>query len=707
MFDLRKIPMLRVLVPFLSGLLAGLDPRTRIEPFQVLILLSFVQLVAYLLFRRGRRGPAEWSWLNAPVLFLLIFLAGAGTGTVGRPRDPGLPTDQWVLIRGELCSPLQAGPYGYVFDLKTRLICFAHVTCLSETVLRCYLSDTSDSLLPDMGESWQFGGKLSGIGNSGNPGMPDFRAILGRKNCWYRLHISSSQLLSAYNRKLESTEGRFSPSRIRQLASAHWQGDEKAVSLLKAVCLGDRSLLSDELRLAYSQAGGMHLLAVSGLHVGLIWWVLQLCTAWMVPLLRNGLGQMLLVVGLLWFYAYVTGFSSSVCRSVTMFSFFSIGRMRGEGISTLNVIFASAFLLALIDPIRIMDVGFQLSYTAIAGIMCIFPLSLKLLRPRQRFLRWIWQAASVSLAAQLATAPLVIYYFHQFPIYSLITSIIAIPLLTILMTLFVCSIPFLVAGVLERFTSFLLVFLGRLLNGTMEFLGDLPGAVLTDLDLEPTGLAVWMMLLILLVLAFHGKDRLPFFLILLCLSLSLGRASVKTLKRRSGSELIIAHFTGASHVSFRRGRHVDHYCWYSDSSSLAHMEAFRKSRWSGSHYRQALFEGGFMERIHSGASSCLRMGEGCWFLRTRGLSLLVLRGPEFHGLPLWKGKQESQHTAFHPDLILLSGEPALEGLEELAATQEIQMVIDGSNRSWYKPKPSAIGEQIYLTDLDGAYVKRW
>jgi competence protein ComEC len=707
MFDLRKIPMVRILAPFLGGLMAGLDPDTTFEPIQVLIMLSMLYLLACLLFRCGRRARTKCPWMLTAVLFFLIFLSGTGTGIVSRPQDPGLPTDQWLMVRGELCTPSQQGPYGYVFELKTRLIYSVHGSICTETVLRCYLSDSLDSLLPDVGENWQFAGRLSTIENSGNPGMPDYKAILGRKNCWYRLIISSSKLVSNYNCRLVTMEDRLSPERIRQMASAHWQGDQKALSLLKAVCLGDRSLLTEELRMAYSQAGGMHLLAVSGLHVGLIWWVLQLCTAWMVRLFRNGLAQVLLVLGLLWFYAYVTGFSSSVCRSVTMFSFFSLSRIRGEGISTLNVIFASAFLLAIIDPMRIMDVGFQLSYLAIAGIVCIFPLSSRLLRPRWPLLRWLWQASSVSLAAQLATAPLVIYYFHQFPVYSLITSIIALPLLSILMALFVTSIPLLAAGILEKLSSFLLVSLARLLNGTMEYLGALPGAVLRDLYLEPSVLAVWAILLTLLVLALHGQGRLPVYLALLCLSFSLVWTSLKAVERRSGSELLIANFRRASHLSFRSGRYVDHYCWCNDSTSLAYMDAFRKSRWGSRYYRQALFEEGDMGRVRGEVSSCMRIGKGCWYLKTTGLRALVLRGPDCKSLPTWEGKQESPGIPFRPDLILLSGEPALELLEGLPVLEEIPMVIDGSNRSWYKKKLLAIREHIYLTDLEGAYVKRW
>ena len=319
---------------------------------------------------------------------------------------------------------------------------------------------------------------------------------------------------------------------------------------MKAVCLGDRSSLTDDMRQAYAAAGGMHLLAVSGLHVGLIWWVLQYMTGWMSLILRKEIQRTVLVVGLLWFYAFMTGFSSSVCRSVTMFSFFSASRMMGERAQPLNVILVSAFLLVLLEPVRLTDVGFQLSYTAIIGIITLHPLALRKVRVKNRVLRWVWEATSVSLAAQVSTAPLVIYYFHQLPIYSLITSLIAIPLLSLLIAIFVCSVPFVSVGIMENISSFLLVELARLMNRSMEHLSSMPGAVLDGLQLDRISLLFWILGLLMGMIALHGRRRIPYLLLFL-ISSSLVWNSYSALKRRSSSELLIAHFRGASMVSIR------------------------------------------------------------------------------------------------------------------------------------------------------------
>lgn len=691
--------MLRVLVPFSGGVWAGMHPGTGVELIHVFILLPTFLLLAFVIFKRQRGRTAFLPWFNPLVLFLLLFLAGTGIAIQSRPEDPGLPVDQWVLAKGELCGAPKALIQSHVFEMKVRLICSQDSTYRTRTMLRCSITGLADSLLPAPGEIWQFSGKLASIRNSGNPGMPDYRAIMGRKNCWYRFYISSPGSIKA--------EQKLSSTRIREVVSEPWQGEERELNLLKAVCLGDRTTLSDDLQESYTTAGGMHLLAVSGLHVGLIWWVLQQLTGWLNLIFRKGKAQSLLVVGILWFYAFVTGFSSSVCRAVTMFSFFSVSRMRGEGKQTLNVILASAFLLLLINPSRMLDVGFQLSYTAITGIVILHPLIAGILRVKQGFLRRLWEAVTVSFAAQLATSPLVIHYFQQIPVYAVITSLIAIPLLSILIFIFVCSVPFMVAGILEGASSFLMILVARIMNHSVEFLASLPGATLTELQLGPFEMLACLLALLLLTIILQVKTSLPRYLLMFLLSFYLSWQSFSAITRFNGSEFILTHVRGASQVSIRHGAHVDHYCWHGDSTSMAYMETYRTRVWSRRIYENQLFEVEHQDLISGGASTCFKLKEGIWLLGTGGLRALVLKGPGYRDLPELLYGDHIPGVSFEPDFILFSGEPALDVFKLIQSFEEVTLVIDGSNPSWYRKRMSAKYDQIYLTELDGAYVKRW
>ena len=684
-------------MPFFAGVLSG--PADCADAFLLAAIIMLILLwgLLYLVFKRLRRKPGASQGAVIILLILIFFIVGAATGLVSQPRNPRLPVNQYVLVRGEVCGSPRAGRRAFEFDLEARILCAADGVRSIRTLLKCYLPVPADSLLPAAGETWNLSGRLSGIQGNKNPGMPDYGAIMARKNCWYRFYITPDPVADRFNQKVAVEKWKITPAGIREKLAANWDGDREEVALLNAVCLGDRSLLSDDMRQAYTAAGGMHLLAVSGLHVGLIWWVLQYMTGWIRLIFRKEIQRTVLVVALLWFYAFITGFSSSVCRSVTMFSLFSVGRIRGERVQVLNVILASAFLLVLINPLRLLDVGFQLSYAAIIGIVTIHPLIRVLFRLRSRLLRWIWEAGSVSLAAQLATAPFVIYYFHQLPLYSIISSLIAVPMLSILIAIFVCSVPFIVVGVLENVFSFLLLLPARLMNRSMEYLSSVPGAVLDDLQLDHADLLIWILLLLLALIALHGRSRLPYYMMMLVISILLIWNAFAVIQRRTGSEMVIAHFRGASMISFRVGEHVDHYCWYRDSSSVEYMEAYRELAWNRRIYVNQVCKEPF-DRRSGNISTCTGLREGIWLVGGDGLAGLVFAP----ACTEWPAGQ-----LLRADFILLSGEPPLESIQTLAALEEMLFVIDGSNRKWYKERILAMRDGIYLTDQAGALAKRW
>ena len=713
MYDFRKFPLLRALIPFFGGVLCGpaLIPATRPEG---LLFLSLPLLaLALFFFFRGSVKKGSGLWPFSLSLFMLLFISGAGNAMLTRPRDPGLPVGQEVLVRGEVTgTPLPWG-HGVSFDLQVKLVYSGSTAYPVSTLLKTYLpipADSlhlADSLHPAAGTFWQLSGKLVSIRNNGNPGGIDFKTHMNRKNCWYRFYVSTGAEAVLCNRQVSGQGRRLSASRLRKRLSDHWQGGEEEVSLLKAVCLGDRSSLSDEIRQSYKAAGGMHLLAVSGLHVGLIWWVLQYMTGWMYLIFKSEKLKTVLLLGLLWFYAFITGFSSSVSRSVCMFSFFSAGRMWGERTHPLNGIFVSAFILVLLKPDRLMDLGFQLSYMAVTGIVSLYPLLKGLPGVKNPFLKWIWEATSVSLAAQLSTAPLVIYYFHQLPLYSLITSIVAIPLLSVMICIFVCSVPFISAGILEEFFSFLLINLARLMNRCMDQISELPGALLEGLHLDRAALLLCLLLLMLGLITLHVRNRMPRYLVLLLISVFLLWSSGSRMKCRGSSELFITHFTGASMLILREGARLDYYCWYRDRSSMEYMQAYRDRAWSGRRYQKQVYEVDDRGTIRGSISGCVKLGEGVW----------LLGNDKCAGLVISKGLKEQTRAAvfedsaglqtFRPDFILLSGEPEVQRLAESIWRDKVDLVLDGSNRSWYQEKMAPGWDRAYLTDRSGAYMKRW
>jgi len=707
MFDLRKIPVVKVLIPFTTGTLSG---SLSTIPFNdaglvLAVLLGWGGLLG--LHWILRKPSGFLSRLFCCWTFLLCFAAGMAIGWVSRPMDPKLPQEDRVIIRGQVKQAAKYGKGSFSCEVALQSLYASDSMYLCRTLLRVYLDPAYDSVLPAAGEIWQWAGKLYPIRNSGNPGSPDFEAIMHRKHCWYRFYPDrSSEKLPAACKILAS--GAISVSdHMRHLISSKWQGREEDVALLKAVCLGDRRALTQDMRQAFGTAGGMHLLAVSGLHVGLIWWVLQRLTRWMVRKKRTEVYRTLAVLGMLWFYASLTGFSASVCRSVTMFSFFSVGRMLGQKTQLLNAIFVSALILLAIKPSWLLEAGFQLSYAAMLGIVAFYPIIRRLFKPKYSLFRWVWQAAAVSMAAQVLTAPLVIHYFHQLPLYSVLTSILAVPMLSLLIALFTCSVPLMIAGLFENTINAVLVALASLMNHTMVGLASLPGALLEEMSLSLGSLILLMLLLGLLMLALHGRSGLPPYLLCVMLSAWLCHRAMVHWTLQCSSSLLIGHFSGASMVSFSEGSQVDHFCWYRDSSSVAHMRNYRSEAWNRRRYDNQVYAMGDEPGSWGSVSACLQVTQGIWFVgndRSRGWVISGRSINDEHLRSLF-GSAASGWKA--PDFILLSCEPRGFSPELLAKGWTSDLVMDGSNRPWFRMRMQVPQVPIYDTYRLGAYMKRW
>ena len=270
--------------------------------------------------------------------------------------------------------------------------------------------------------------------------------------------------------------------------------ESKQIAL--ALLLGQKESLGKEVKQAYSATGTQHILAVSGLHVGIIYSILLLPLSFFKQkgqLLQKS--YLILVLGLIWIYALMTGFSPSVVRAVVMFSLVTLGQMRKRKPSIWNILAFSALLLLVLDPAIQTDLGFQLSYLAVAGIVGLQPILLRMWAPSNRVLDYFWQMATVTLAAQLITSPLTLHYFHTFPTYFLVANLLIVPLSYIILC---AGVPFLllawipiVGSLLGAIVDFLLFIQNEITYTLQEF----PAALWQGIHLSLAGmLAIWGML---------------------------------------------------------------------------------------------------------------------------------------------------------------------------------------------------------------------
>ncbi len=295
----------------------------------------------------------------------------------------------------------------------------------------------SDSLAKfDIGDLIVAQTSFKGIPKAKNPNQFEYADYLAKQGVFHETTLQNNTFIVVGNER-----GFFQKiASIRTKISRRFEETEsnsQNIAVLKALLLGQKNDIDATLKNQYSDAGAVHILAISGLHVGIILffllWVLK-------PIKKLRFGKiMVLIISLtiLWGFAFLAGLSASVVRAVTMFSFVAIGlQITNRGYNIYNTLAISAFLLLLLKPSFLFDVGFQLSYLAVLSIVTFQPYFSKTLRkPEHKIFGYLHDIITVSFAAQIGVLPLSLYYFHQFPGLFFLTNLVVIPLVTVILGL--------------------------------------------------------------------------------------------------------------------------------------------------------------------------------------------------------------------------------------------------------------------------------
>ena len=299
-----------------------------------------------------------------------------------------------------------------------------------------------------------------------NPHQFDYKKYLHQKNIYQQLYITNTELLKISNKK-HTIFGYASKLRERinnNLKQSGFKDNELAI--INALLLGQRQDISKDIYNSYSQAGVIHILAVSGLHVGIILLLLNFIFK-PIEIIKYGKTiKILLLLISLWSFAIVAGLTASVTRAVTMFSIVAIGLNLKRPTNIYNTLAISIFVLLLFKPMFLLDVGFQLSYLAVIAIVTIQPLLYKLWKPKFKIIDYLWQIFTVTLAAQFGVIPISLYYFHQFPGLFFISNLVIIPFLGIILG-FGIIVVFL--AFLNILPSFLASFYGNIISLMNDF----------------------------------------------------------------------------------------------------------------------------------------------------------------------------------------------------------------------------------------------
>ena len=498
-----------------------------------------------------------------------------------------------------------------------------------------------------------------------NPGEFNFRKFLSYKNISHQQFVRRDQIrlveridhpgLLFYSQQMRS----WASSKIESFVSG-----SREQGIAKALVLGVTEGLDNELQGAYAASGAMHILSVSGLHVGIIYGIILIL---LMPLNSRPWSRWLVAIlslFCLWAYAFITGLSPSVLRAVTMFSFIVIARPVGRQTNIYNTLAASALLLLIYNPYLIMSVGFQLSYLAVIGIVYLQRPLYNLWEPS--FWLWdkVWQVLCVSLAAQLATFVLGLYYFHQFPVYFLISNLIVIPLSSLVLLV---GILLLVVGaipVLASFVGLVLQFLIGLLNGSVFLIEGLPFSLIERVNITAAECWLLLALVISFVLLFELK-KLQFgvvALLLVCLFSFLQWKRV--FEEMDHGRFIVYQIPGHGAIEWiERGQSY----FYADSALIADGDQVRF------HIRpNRILSGVGKTLVNTADSRSLKAFSGFRFLLHHRITVL------------WIDQNHCDLPGNAVTDYLIIGKDAVRSLEGLRNKIKFkQMILDGSNSKAY------------------------
>ncbi|MDR2359468.1 MAG: ComEC family competence protein [Prevotellaceae bacterium] len=550
--SLQRNPYVRLTIALFAGIIWQASPWG--FEFPALFIAAGAVAVYLILPAVSYLRRYAHQWVAGSVGMVALFFSGAAilqqqaTGT-------SLPLDEPLWLQAETCdNPVVSERYTKVQATVKKYMTASDTATANEKVI-LYLAADSLQPTPVAGATLYVQTSLSSIPPPGNPDEFDYRSYLARRKIFASAFVQQGRYFIDPCLPFWKTL-QYLPARWQQRGLEIFAGSpvgEKEYAVLAALTLGNKQWLDDDLRTSYIAAGAMHILAVSGLHVGIIMMVLSFLFSFLNKRRHGMVIKNILIIICLWLYAAVVGFSPSVTRATVMFSFVLAGKTFRRSLSIYNSLATSAFFIACFNPQVIFEAGFQLSYCAVLSIVYFQPYIARLIYVPNKFLNGIWQLATVSIAAQIGTLPVSLMNFHIFPNYFLLTNICIISLTGFIVYGGAAFLALHQIPVLSTFVGYILHGMLWLLNAIVGFVEALPYATTKNIYID----RLQMFLLAGIILSAAGyiarKKRRWLWLVAGCLAGITGIHSWQTTQQNEQKMMIVYKVKNASYIEFIHG----------------------------------------------------------------------------------------------------------------------------------------------------------
>jgi competence protein ComEC len=523
------------------------------------------------------------------------------------------------------------------------------------------------------------------IKNFGNPGEFDNKRYNAFQQTYHQLYLKGNDFTQCKENTGSVLFKTIYVLKGKTLSTlkANIKKDNGSLGIAEALLIGYKNDLDKEMVQAYSNTGVVHIIAISGLHLGLIYMVLFWLLERLPIVKRNRFIKAIILLGCLWIFSLMTGASASVLRSAVMFTCIIFGNMLNRKSSIYNSLAASAFLLLCYNPYFLWDVGFQLSYLAIIGIIWLQKPIQQLVSLNNYLPRKIWEMTSITIAAQIITFPICLFYFHQFPTYFLLSNLVAVPLSTIILFEEIGLICFSGFNTVSLLLGKIVEMSIMLMNKWILIISQFPGAVIDFIyaDVQTTMLLYAIVIMLLFFFLFKSKAYLKWSLLLLIIFSSL--QSIAKHKWKQQRFFIVYHVPKYHCIDFVNG---GNYQVQSDSN-LSHNNAAQQFYVTPS---RKLF------RVMLNTTAPLEIGNNNVILNFYGKRMAIINSPFI------------SKSTIHVDYLVLTGNPKMNILELADKIRFQKIIFSASNSLWkidkWKKECDSLHLQCFSVNEDGAFV---
>lgn len=485
----KEAPFIRLLIPFIMGIMLQWYFQLPYQSYWIILTICITGIFLFGHINAFKRY--RYYWLAGLYINVLLFNCGglftyySNAGHQLNRNNASRYHNAAIIVTLE--EPLSEKARSFKANAAINYFCKSDSLLRSNERIILYFEKDSCLNKISFNSRLIFRKPLTAIRNTGNPGAFNYEHYCALQGIYRQVYLKKNDynILPAGDKKIFRKFLFSSLQRIVAVMQKYIPG-EKEAGLAEALLIGYKDDLDKSLVKSYSNTGVVHIIAISGLHVGLIYWMLNLL---LYPLgKRRGMRWLraILVISGLWLFGFLAGGSASVLRSTLMFTFIVTGENVGRKTGIYNSLAASAFLLLCYNPLWLWDAGFLLSYIAVLSIVVFMKRVYNWIFIGNKLLDTVWKMVAISASAQILTTPLSIFLFHQFPIYFLITNLVAVPLssLILIAELVLCAGAYF--PLLAKAAGCAVYWLISIMNGFVKHINGLPFSTWDQLQFSVT-----------------------------------------------------------------------------------------------------------------------------------------------------------------------------------------------------------------------------